>query len=59
MPASLGGYRRFSSGWLGRKPCLLGSAFGPLINFIIPSLDAAVPLSPLDIIPAGFDVPLL
>jgi hypothetical protein len=37
----------------------LWTAFGPLINFIIPSLDAAVPLSPLDVIPAGFDVPLL
>jgi hypothetical protein len=32
---------------------------GPLFEFIIPSLDAAVPLSPLDVIPAGFDVPLL
>jgi hypothetical protein len=37
----------------------LWTAFGPLVNFIIPSLDAAVPLSPLDVIPAGFDVPLL
>ncbi len=37
----------------------LWTAFGPLINFTIPSLDAAIPLSPLDVIPAGFDVPLL
>src|ERR1700733_1037849 len=37
----------------------LWTAFGPLVNFIIPSLDAAVPLSPLDVIPPGFDVPLL
>jgi hypothetical protein len=37
----------------------LWTAFGPLVNFTIPSLDAAVPLSPLDVIPAGFDVPLL
>jgi hypothetical protein len=37
----------------------LWTAFGPLLNFVIPSLDAAVPLSPLDVIPAGFDVPLL
>ena len=37
----------------------LWTAFGPLLNFIIPSLDAAVPLNPLDIIPPGFDVPLL
>jgi hypothetical protein len=37
----------------------LWTAFGPLIQFEIPSLDAAVPLSPLDVIPAGFDVPLL
>lgn len=36
----------------------LMTPLGPLLNFIIPSLDAAVPLSPLDIIPAGFDVPL-
>ena len=35
----------------------LWTAFGPLINFTIPSLDAAVPLSPVDIVPAGFDVP--
>jgi hypothetical protein len=37
----------------------LWSPFGPLVEFLIPSLDAAVPLSPVDIIPAGFDVPLL
>jgi hypothetical protein len=37
----------------------LWTAFGPLINFTIPALDAAVPLSPLDVIPPGFDVPLL
>jgi hypothetical protein len=37
----------------------LWTAFGPLIQFEIPSLDAAVPLSPLDVIPAGFDVPSL
>ncbi len=37
----------------------LWTAVGPLVNFIIPSLDAAVPLSPLDVIPAGLDVPLL
>jgi hypothetical protein len=37
----------------------LWTAFGPLLNFIIPSLDAAVPLNPLDIIPPGFDVPSL
>ena len=37
----------------------LRTALGPLINFTIPALDAAVPLNPLDIIPPGFDVPLL
>jgi hypothetical protein len=37
----------------------LWSPAGPLVEFLIPSLDAAVPLSPLDVIPAGFDVPLL
>ena len=37
----------------------LWTPFGPLVEFLIPSLDAAVPLSPVDIIPAGFDVPLL
>jgi len=37
----------------------LWTALGPLISFTIPSLDAAVDLSPLDVIPAGFDVPLL
>ncbi|MCV7329764.1 hypothetical protein [Mycobacterium cookii] len=37
----------------------LMTAFGPLITFTIPSLDAAIPLNPLDIIPAGFDVPAL
>jgi hypothetical protein len=37
----------------------LWTAFGPLVNFTIPSLDAAIPLSPLDVIPAGFDVPSL
>jgi hypothetical protein len=35
----------------------LWTAFGPLINFTIPSLDAAVDLTPADIIPSGFDVP--
>jgi hypothetical protein len=37
----------------------LWTAFGPLLNFTIPSLDAAIDLTPADIIPAGFDVPLL
>ncbi len=37
----------------------LWTAFGPLLNFTIPSLDAAVPFNPLDIIPPGFDVPSL
>ncbi|HEY2197228.1 MAG TPA: hypothetical protein VGH69_05885, partial [Mycobacterium sp.] len=37
----------------------LWSPAGPLVEFLIPSLDAAVPLSPLDVIPGGFDVPLL
>jgi hypothetical protein len=32
---------------------------GPLINFAIPALDAAIPLSPVDIIPSGFDIPTL
>jgi hypothetical protein len=35
----------------------LWTAAGPLINFIIPSLDAAVDLTPADIVPTGFDVP--
>jgi hypothetical protein len=35
----------------------LWSAFGPLIQFVIPSLDAAVDLTPADIVPVGFDVP--
>jgi hypothetical protein len=35
----------------------LWTAFGPLFQFEIPSLDAAIPLSPIDIIPPGFDVP--
>lgn len=34
----------------------LMTPLGPLVNFIIPALDAAVPLTPADIIPAGFDV---
>jgi hypothetical protein len=37
----------------------LWTAFGPLFQFEIPSLDAAIPLSPIDIIPPGFDVPAL
>jgi hypothetical protein len=37
----------------------LWTPFGSLINFIIPSLDAAIPLTPADIIPVGFDVPAL
>jgi hypothetical protein len=37
----------------------LWTAFGPLLNFTIPSLDAAIDLTPADIVPAGFDVPLL
>ena len=37
----------------------LWTAFGPLINFTIPSLDAAIDLTPADIVPPGFDVPLL
>jgi hypothetical protein len=37
----------------------LWTAFGPLINFTIPSLDAAVDLTPADIVPVGFDVPSL
>jgi hypothetical protein len=37
----------------------LWTAFGPLVNFTIPSLDAAIDLTPADIVPAGFDVPLL
>jgi hypothetical protein len=35
----------------------LWTAFGPLINFTIPSLDAAIDLTPADIVPTGFDVP--
>jgi len=35
----------------------LWTAFGPLINFTIPSLDAAIDLTPADIVPVGFDVP--
>ena len=35
----------------------LWSPLGPLINFTIPSLDAAIGLSPVDVIPTGFDVP--
>ena len=37
----------------------LWTAFGPLINFTIPSLDAAVDLTPADIVPVGLDVPSL
>jgi hypothetical protein len=37
----------------------LWTAAGPLLNFIIPSLDAAVDLTPADIVPVGFDVPSL
>jgi hypothetical protein len=29
------------------------------VNFTIPSLDAAVDLTPADIVPVGFDVPSL
>jgi hypothetical protein len=35
----------------------LMTPFGPLIEFTLPSLDAAIPLNPIDIIPTGFDVP--
>jgi hypothetical protein len=35
----------------------LWTAFGPLLNFTIPSLDAAIDLTPADIVPVGFDVP--
>jgi hypothetical protein len=38
---------------------VLMSPFGPLIEFEIPSLDAAIPFNPADIIPMGFDVPSL
>ncbi|WP_343708666.1 hypothetical protein [Mycobacterium sp.] len=37
----------------------LWTPLGPLFNFDIPSLDAAIPLSPVDVIPAGLDVPTL
>jgi hypothetical protein len=37
----------------------LWTALGPLISFTIPSLDAAVDLTPADIVPVGFDVPAL
>ena len=32
---------------------------GPLLDFLIPSLNAAVHLTPADIVPSGFDLPLL
>jgi hypothetical protein len=37
----------------------LWSPAGPLVEFLIPSLDAAVDLTPADIVTGGFDVPLL
>jgi hypothetical protein len=37
----------------------LWTPLGPLVILDIPSLDAAIPLSPADVIPAGLDVPNL
>ena len=37
----------------------LWSPAGPLVEFLIPSLNAAVDLTPADIVTGGFDVPLL
>jgi hypothetical protein len=37
----------------------LWTPLGPLLNFEIPSLDAAIDLTPADIVPLGFDVPSL
>lgn len=37
----------------------LWTAHGPLLQFVIPSLDAAINLTPADIVPPGLDIPLL
>ncbi len=37
----------------------LWTPLGPLFTFTIPSLDAAIDLTPADIVPSGLDVPLL
>jgi hypothetical protein len=37
----------------------LWTPLGPLLSFTIPTLDAAIDLTPADIIPSGFDVPSL
>jgi hypothetical protein len=37
----------------------LWTSFGPLFQFEIPSLDAAIDLTPADIVPVGLDLPFL
>jgi hypothetical protein len=39
-----------------KAPTRTSTPLGPLIEFTIPSLDAAIDLTPLDIVPTGFDV---